>query len=100
MSTQTKRDKRDYVLHVRLSGDEFTALQRRAGHEPLSSYVRRCVVSGVQVVAGEAIDKPELIGERKPVMVDVRGERPKPKRSKWENRYCKEHHVMGCEACV
>jgi len=29
----------------------------------------------------------------------VQKREPKPKKNKWENRYCPKHHLMGCEVC-
>lgn len=66
---------RDYMLRVRLSAEDVATLDKRRGKLSRSAFMR----SMLQGLEGEQENnKPELIGERKPIVPDVRGEAREP----------------------
>jgi DNA-directed RNA polymerase subunit M/transcription elongation factor TFIIS len=42
--------------------------------------------------------RPDIVVSRT-IEKKVQKREPKPKKNKWENRYCPKHHLMGCEVC-
>jgi hypothetical protein len=87
------------TVKVVFKDEDYLVVAEAAGEVPLSRWIRGAAMAKVPKAFGVVPLKQVVTHEQHPLEAQLSEQQAKPRVSKHPNRYCKEHHAMGCLVC-